>query len=66
VDDNPYALCNETEKDVSEALDQAGLAFEKLSRARFEAASDEPAGYEYRRWSETLETATYKPSSRRP
>ena len=36
-------------------FDQAGLAaFEDLSRARFEAASEEPAGYEYRCWSDIL------------
>ena len=55
MDEDPYAFCYEIEKDVAAAFDQAGLAaFEKLSRARFEAASEEPAGYEYRRWSGIL------------
>lgn len=55
MDDDPYAFCYEIEKDVAAALDRAGLvAFEKLSRARFEAASGEPAGYEHRRWSDIL------------
>jgi hypothetical protein len=55
MDDDPYAFCYEIEKDVAAAFNQAGLAaFEKLSHARFEAASDEPAGYEYRRWSDIL------------
>lgn len=55
MDDDPYAFCYEIEKDVAAAFDQAGLAaFEKLSRARFEAASEEPAGYEHRRWSDIL------------
>ncbi len=55
MDDDPHAFCYEIEKDVAAALDRAGLAaFEKLSRARFEAASAEPAGWEYRRWSGIL------------
>jgi hypothetical protein len=54
MDDDPYAFCYD-EKDVVAPFDQVGLAaFEKLSRARFEAASEEPAGYEYRRWSDIL------------
>jgi len=46
MDDDPYAFCYEIEKDVAAAFDRAGLAaFEKLSRARFEATAKEPAGY---------------------
>jgi len=55
MDDDPYAFCYEIEKDVAAAFDRAGLAaFEKLSRARFVAASRERAGYEHRRWSDIL------------
>lgn len=55
MDDDPYAFCYEIEKDVAVTFDRAGLAaFERLSRARFEAASKEPAGYERRRWSGIL------------
>jgi hypothetical protein len=55
MDDDPYAFCHEIEKDVAAAFDRAGLAaFEKLSRARFVAASQERAGYEHRRWSDIL------------
>jgi uncharacterized protein DUF6880 len=55
MDDDSYAFCYEIEKDVAAAFDRVGLAaFEKLSRARFEVASEEPASYEYRRWSGIL------------
>lgn len=55
MDDDPYSFCYEIEKEVAAAFDRAGLAaFEKLSRARLEAASEEPAGYEHRRWSGIL------------
>src|ERR1017187_10093206 len=39
MDDDPYALCYDIEKDASKAFDKAGLAaFERQIRARFEAA----------------------------
>jgi hypothetical protein len=38
MDDDPYALCYDIEKDASKAFDKAGLAaFERQIRARFEA-----------------------------
>lgn len=54
MDDDPYAFCYEIEKQITEALDKAGLAaFERLIRTRFEAT---PAGEEYyrRHWSNVL------------
>lgn len=60
MDDDPYSFCYEIEKEVAAAFDRAGLAaFEKLSRARLEAASEEPAGYEHRRWSGILRAIYY-------
>jgi hypothetical protein len=39
MDDDPYALCYDIEKDASKAFDKAGLAaFERQIRTRFEAA----------------------------
>jgi hypothetical protein len=55
MDDDPYAFCYEIEKDTSAAFDQAGrTAFEKQVRARFEAVSEEPASWPYRRLSAVL------------
>ena len=55
MDDDPYGFCYHLEKDAAKVLDKAGLAaFEKRIRARFEAASAEPSGHGYRRWSEVL------------
>jgi hypothetical protein len=54
MDDDPHAFCYQIEKDVTKALDKAGrVAFEKLARARFEAAPIQPE-YNRRRWSEVL------------
>jgi hypothetical protein len=40
MDNDPYALCYEVEKDAAKAFNKAGLAaFEKRIRARFEAAA---------------------------
>src|ERR1022692_1673226 len=40
MDNDPYALCYEVEKDAAKAFNKAGLAaFERQIRARFEAAS---------------------------
>lgn len=55
MDDDPYAFCYEIEKDTAAAFDQAGrAAFEKQTRARFEAVSWDPASWEYRRLSAVL------------
>jgi hypothetical protein len=67
MDDDPYALCYDIEKDASKAFDKAGLAaFERQIRARFEAAETaKPAQgkapghepeYRRRRGSEILRT----------
>ena len=54
MDDDPYAFCYQIEKDVTKAFNKAGrAAFEKLIRARFEAAPAQPE-YNRRRWSEVL------------
>ena len=55
MDDDPHAFFYGIEKELTAALNNAGLAaLETLSRARFEAASEEPAGHEYRRWGGAL------------
>ena len=55
MDDDPYAFCYEIEKDAAAAFNKAGLAaFEEQIRARFEAASEEPSSWPYRRWSGVL------------
>lgn len=42
MDDDPYGFCYHLEKDAAKVLDRAGLAaFEKLIRARFDAAAAE-------------------------
>ena len=67
MDDDPYALCYDIEKDASKAFDKAGLAaFERQIRTRFEAAATaKPAEgkapgheseYRRRRGSEILRT----------
>ena len=67
MDNDPYALCYEVEKDAAKAFNKAGLAaFERRIRARFEAASTgkarpgEPPTHEKqylrRRWSGMLRT----------
>jgi hypothetical protein len=67
MDDDPYALCYDIEKDASKAFDKAGLAaFERQIRTRFEAAETvKPAQgkapghepeYRRRRGSEILRT----------
>jgi hypothetical protein len=43
MDNDPYGFCYELERDAAKAFDKAGLAaFEKLIRARFEAAGTAP------------------------
>lgn len=55
IDDDPYALCYQIEKDAAAAFDKVGLpAFERRIRIRFEPASAETSGYPYRHWSEVL------------
>lgn len=55
MDDDPYAFCYEIEKDTSAAFDKAGrIAFEKQVRARFEAVSEDPSSWPYRRLSMVL------------
>jgi tetratricopeptide (TPR) repeat protein len=65
IDDDPYGFCSGIEKDVAKAFDKAGLAaFEKLIRARFDAAATaiptadgtapDRREYQRRRWSEVL------------
>jgi hypothetical protein len=40
MDDDPYALCYDIEKDAAKAFDKTGLAaFERQIRTRFEAAA---------------------------
>jgi hypothetical protein len=54
MDDDPYAFCYQIERDVTKAFDKAGrVAFEKLARARFEAAPLQPE-YNRRRWGTVL------------
>ena len=67
MDDDPYGFCYHLEKDAAKAFDRPGLAaFEKQSRARFDAAvrakpapdgsiRDRPE-YVSRRWGEVLRT----------
>ena len=64
MDNDPYALCYDIEKDAAKAFNKAGLAaFERQIRARFEAAATarrapgkpgHEAEYLRRRWSEAL------------
>ena len=55
MDNDPYAFCYEIEKDAAAAFNKAGLAaFERQIRARFEAASEDPSSWEYRRASGIL------------
>ena len=54
MDDDPYAFCYQIEKDATKAFHKAELAaFEKLARARLDAAPLQPE-YNRRRWSEVL------------
>jgi hypothetical protein len=55
MDDDPYAFCYQIEKDAAEAFDKAGLAaFEEQIRERFNASSQDPSGWTYRRMAEIL------------
>lgn len=55
MDDDPYAFCYEIEKDAAATFNKAGLgAFERQIRDRFEAASEDPPSWEYRRASGIL------------
>ena len=55
MDDDPYAFCYEIEKDTFAAFDQAGrTAFEEQVRARFDAITEDPASWPYRRLSAVL------------
>ncbi|MEI6231560.1 MAG: DUF6880 family protein [Planctomycetota bacterium] len=67
MDDDPYGFCYRADVDAVQVFDKAGLAaFEKLIRARFDAAianKPAPAGsrednpeYSRRRWGESLRT----------
>lgn len=66
MDNDPYALCYDIEKDAAKAFNKAGLvAFERQIRARFESAAaakrtpgkpGHEAEYLRRRWSEALRT----------
>jgi len=57
MDDDPYALSYQIEKDAAAAFNKAGrAAFEKQIKARFDAAAGEKSGWPRRHWSGVLRT----------